>query len=442
MSELTVNSRTLQKSKELEDQVMKSFDYKKLRENVFASADKTYGEPLPDKVRERLEFELGAIEDQGIGFVFEALKKAMDKKGLKAADMCCRGVFEHSLVGFLQGLTDLDPVKEDLNPWFLYGRDGKKRVSVSYNVPCEKLSGFLHDIIELTEGEKVYIKSYSEGIELGNRDTCSAEFIILGYSDVDVLRRLFKETGVKPEDIHLDDPKLISLFQSTGELGILPEDLKGFPLGTAGLNSFDTAFCSDVTREIGVASFCDVVKIHAILHGTGTYAHAAHLLLDAGITDTAKFIATRDDIMDCLVKYGIEPETAFDIAEDVRKSKVSGGRSVVWQKHQPELIDKVPELYLKAIAGISFCFPKGHSLEYSLRAMQLAYFKVYYPEKFYAAWLEEKPDPRVEQGILLRTQTDEAFFNDKYEHLEKEAEMRLLVEREKKARIAAKLISG
>ena len=421
---------------------MKNFDYRNLTEEVLARAGMVYGEPLPDNVRERLEFELNAIEGQDIGFVFELLKVAMEKNGLKASDMFCRGLFEYSMVGFLLGLTDLDPVKEGLNPWFLYGRNGRKCISVSYNVPRAKLSSFLHDIIELTEGEKVYIKSYSEDIELGDRDTCSAEFIILNHSDVDVLGRLFKETGVNPGEIDPNDPKLISLFQSTEALGISPDELCGFPLGTAGLDSFDTEFGVNATREIGVASFKDVAQINAISHGTGTYAHATRLLLDAGVTDSEDLVATRDDIMDILVKYGIEPEMAFDIAEDVRRGKVADGRSVIWQEHQPELTDKVPEIYLQAIEGIEYCFPRGHAIEYALRTMQMAYFKVYYPENFYAAWLEEKPDPRGEMEIMKRTESEGPFVSDKYEQLERQAGVRLLVKLEKKARGLSYSIQG
>ena len=414
---------------------MKNFDYKNLTKEMFARAGRVYGEPLPDNAWEYLEFELNAIEQQDIGFVFESLKAAMKKNDLKASDVCCRGLFEYSIVGFLLGLTDLDPVKEGLNPWFLYSRNGRRGISVSYNIPSEKNSSFLHDIIELTEGENVYIKSYSEGIESGDRDTCRAKLIILNQSDVDILRRLFKETGVNPAEIDPNDPKLISLFHSAEALGISPEELHGFPLGTAGLESFDTELSVNVIREIGVSSFHDAARISAILHGASTYAHAARLLLDAGAANAEDLIATRDDIMDILVKYGIDPELAFDIAEDVRRGKVAHGRSVIWQEHQPELADKVPELYLHAIEGIKYCFPRGHVIEYALQAMRMAYFKVYYPENFYTAWLEEKPDPSIELEIMQRTQTEGSFISDKYEWLKEQAEIRKLVELEKRTRL-------
>lgn len=203
---------------------------------------------------------------------------------------------------------------------------------------------------------------------------------ILGHDDPTVLRMLQDITGVDPKSIPLNDPKVISLFTSPEALGITKEEL-GCEVGSYGLPEFGTKFVRQMLVDTRPQSFSDLVRISGLSHGTDVWLNNAQYFIKEGYTTLKDCISTRDDIMVYLIYAGLEPKLAFTIMESVRKGKGLTDEFVKAMKD-----NNVPDWYIESCRRIKYMFPKGHAVAYVMMAVRVAYFKVYYPEAYYATY--------------------------------------------------------
>ncbi|MBQ7247616.1 MAG: PolC-type DNA polymerase III [Lachnospiraceae bacterium] len=219
------------------------------------------------------------------------------------------------------------------------------------------------------------------------------KFDILGHEDPTMMHRLQELTGIKPTSIAIDDPKLYSLFKDTSALGITPEDMGGTPLGTLGIPEFNTDFAMQMLIEAKPDGFADLVNIAGLAHGTAVWMDNARDLILSGTATLRSAICTRDGIMLALIGYGMDPAESFAIMEAVRKGKVAKhveGRWEDWKKDMKE--HGVPDWYIGSCEKIEYMFPKAHAAAYVMMALRVAYFKIYHPLEFYAAYFGIRAD--------------------------------------------------
>src|SRR5690554_2424216 len=91
--------------------------------------------------------------------------------------------------------------------------------------------------------------------------------------------------------------------------------------------------------------------------------------------------------MNYLIQKGLEPGRAFWIMEHVRK-----GKGLTEEEEEYMLENKIPQWYIDSCRKIKYMFPKAHAAAYVMMAFRIAYFKVHYPEAFYATYFTVTAD--------------------------------------------------
>lgn len=209
---------------------------------------------------------------------------------------------------------------------------------------------------------------------------------ILGHDDPTVIRMLEDLTGVNARGIPLDDQKTMSLFSSTEALGVTSEDIRS-QVGTYAIPEFGTKFVRQMLLDTNPNTFSELVRISGFSHGTDVWLNNAQDLIRAGTCKLSEAISARDDIMVYLIYQGLPPKQSFKIMEGVRK-----GKGVKDEDAEAMRAHGVPEWYIESCKKIKYMFPKAHATAYVMMAFRIAWFKVYRPEAFYAAYFTVRAD--------------------------------------------------
>jgi len=214
------------------------------------------------------------------------------------------------------------------------------------------------------------------------------KFDILGHVDPTAMKIFTDISGIDIHTIPMNDPKVLSLFNSPKELNIINPRYSE-ETGACGLPEFGTL----VTRRTLIATrpkvFSELVQISGLSHGTDVWSGNAEELIKSGLP-LKDVIGCRDDIMSTLMSYGLESKDAFAIMEFVRKNKA--GEELPKEYEKVMLEHNVPKWYIESCRKIKYMFPKAHAVAYCIMAVRVAWFKVYYPAYYYVHYLTLRCD--------------------------------------------------
>lgn len=216
---------------------------------------------------------------------------------------------------------------------------------------------------------------------------------ILGHTGPTMQRYLYELTGVNPIDIDMNDQKVISIFSGPEALDIKDPEYQ-FTDGTYGIPEFGTSFVRGMLQEIKPKKIGDLVRIAGFSHGEDVWQNNAQDYVKSGVATMNEVISTRDDIMNYLMLMGLKNIDAFSIMETVRKKDrfLNDEQKALMRSHN------VPEWYIDSCDKIKYMFPRAHAAAYVINSFRMSWYKVYYPQAFYAAYFTENAsgfDPEI-----------------------------------------------
>jgi DNA polymerase-3 subunit alpha (Gram-positive type) len=187
----------------------------------------------------------------------------------------------------------------------------------------------------------------------------------------------------------------MSIFTSSKVLGYEDDKLLG-PTGAVAVPEFNTRFTRGVLLDTMPEKFDFLVRISGYTHGTDVWLGNARDLITSKTATVDGTIGCRDDIMIYLISCGMPEKRAFKIMESVRK-----GRGLPDGAEEEMKNAGVPDWYIGSCKKIKYLFPKAHAVAYVMMAFRIAWFKVYHPLAFYAAYFYRRSQKGGFDAVMM-----------------------------------------
>ena len=218
---------------------------------------------------------------------------------------------------------------------------------------------------------------------------------MLGHDDPTMIRMMEDMTGVDAKKIPLDDKNTMSIFTSSKVLGYEDDPILG-PTGAVAIPEFNTKFTRGMLMDTMPTRFDTLLRLSGFSHGTDVWLGNAKDLITSKTATVDQAIGCRDDIMIYLISCGMPEKRAFKIMEAVRK-----GRGLPEGAEEEMVAAGVPAWYINSCKKIKYLFPKAHAVAYVMMAFRIAWFKVYHPLAFYAAYFYRRSQKGGFDAVLM-----------------------------------------
>ena len=218
---------------------------------------------------------------------------------------------------------------------------------------------------------------------------------MLGHDDPTMIRMMEDMTGVDAKTIPLDDKNTMSIFTSSKVLGYENDKILG-PTGAVAIPEFNTKFTRGMLMDTMPERFDTLLRLSGFSHGTDVWLGNAKDLITSKTATVDQAIGCRDDIMLYLISCGMPEKRSFKIMEAVRK-----GRGLPEGAEEEMKAAGVPEWYIGSCKKIKYLFPKAHAVAYVMMAFRIAWFKVYHPLAFYAAYFYRRSQKGGFDAVLM-----------------------------------------
>ena len=370
-----------------------------LRRRCFQKMEAKYGKNPPKQISDRLEQELSCLfgaENRSHAVYFLLAAALAEYCDSHAGLHSLRGCGGNSFVAYLMGLTEVNPLPPhkycpacgyvefvDTAEWEsgfdLYGGEqdeepcphcGAGLIGDGHNLDSTFFmgeDGSLYPIFGINVSEQLFHPMFDYLAGLGEvYENIPKTDVYAGLSSyiieicssrwLSVLKELEACTGVPARSVPIDH-SLISCLAESSEYS--PYISKGSFL---------------VLQNFRPGSFFELVQVCGLSHGTGTWKGNAEDILGS-VCDAKHVIAHRDDILQTLLRYGVERRTAVKLSHAARKGRA---KTVLTPELTALLQEKgVPEWYVSSMKKIDYLFPRAHATENCIQALRLTWYQAH-----------------------------------------------------------------
>lgn len=365
-----------------------------IEEDSRKRAENLFGPELPRNIADRLNLELSVIISHRYAYQYLLARELVKESRSRGYLVENRGCAAGSLVAFLLGITEINPLDERYDIPFetFYGLNGEKEPDFDLNFAPEeqfRIQKLLQDrlgedrvfragkVVMLSDKAayrraKRYFEKY--GIEASEEDLLEiierlssvrrttgqnpGGLILLAEGDdienytpvqypSDIPDQWIRSTQL---DYHFverallkvdvtghNDPEI--LFQLKKRTGVDPEKVDPYDEAviqmicdgdTKNIPEFGNDFCREVMRQTHPTSVQDLLRISGLIHGTEVWGGNGEDLIKSGTAGLSDLICLRDDIFQYLQAKGIERSDAYRIMDAVRKGRAASGFARNW----------------------------------------------------------------------------------------------------------------
>jgi len=255
------------------------------------------------------------------------------------------------------------------------------------------------------------------GFEMNDVSSIAIKFDILGLRTLTVLDQVSKLTGIKTEDIDINDEETYKFLQNL----IAPQGLFQIETDTGfrvcqkvrPKNIYDLSAVLAIARP-GAIAYADQ---YAQYSNTGEY-QSVHPFFDDVLKFTGGIPLYQEELISMSRKIGFTADEGEQLRRSSAKKKpeeIAKWKEKIELKIKENNLDpKIGEVLWKVAedsAGYSFNF--SHSICYAMCCVKTAFFKTHYPKEFFLALLrmtQFEPDPLLEISKIAQ---ELALFNIK-----------------------------
>jgi len=184
---------------------------------------------------------------------------------------------------------------------------------------------------------------------------------IKAAEELEEIRWLSEATFELPNHLHLDDGRALGIIND--------RTLKKLPF-------ISTLFIEEYIKRRGPVNVELLTKLYSAENSSYTANFEAEEYLINNTGDITKYLFDREDAFDILRHYGVDSESAYQVASSIRKGR---GRDSFQHKH---INVQVPGWLYDIADHIKYLYPRAHSISRIIVALQAAEYKVNHPYEY------------------------------------------------------------